>query len=84
MRGEFQLPSGWYLLNCPGIAQSLGIRASRRREVAKEYDIVGLGREFAQNLREDPDDIRELIFGFIAAATLGLYLAWTICRSRPD
>jgi ubiquinone biosynthesis protein len=41
------------------ILQSLSVRASRHWEPAREYDLVGLAREFAQSLREELDYIYE-------------------------
>jgi ubiquinone biosynthesis protein len=41
------------------ILQNLSLRASRHWEVAKQYDLVGLAREFAQSLREELDYIHE-------------------------
>ncbi len=41
------------------ILQSLAVRASRRWEVAEQYDVVALAQEFAQTLRAELDYVRE-------------------------
>jgi ABC1 atypical kinase-like domain len=41
------------------IVQNLAATASRRWEVAEDYDVVGLMQEFAETLRAEPDYFRE-------------------------
>lgn len=41
------------------ILQNLAATASRRWEIARSYDVVGIAGEFAASPRSEPDDLRE-------------------------
>lgn len=52
------------------ILQNLVLRASRRWEVAKQYDLVTLVQEFAQTLWEELDYIHEQQLAALCPDTL--------------